>query len=267
MHPTQPLYHRSNSSMGPMEEVALGRTTGAEVWHDGGGDLRDRVSEMSEYGYAEDVETPPIASTSSSPTLIDPTSPSFIKRQNSVSVSFVKDEHHHHGDSIIPRRGGGGFDDGDDQADLPSALRPPDPVPWRTLLPLLMFFTADAMTYSVLFPIITDMLTSFQPPLAPDMIGLYAGLGEGVMMLVEAVCSPFWARAADTYGRRVCLIYGFGVTVLGSVAIGWSRGVASIIVFRSIRGFVSFSLLAETTREQEAGQAGCREHWLKRQSA
>ena len=219
--------------MGPMEEVALGRTTGADVWHDGGGDLRDRIQEMGEYGYAEDAETPPIASTSSSPTLIDPTSPTFVKRQN--SVSFANHQHHHDAVSIIAEGRGGTYDDEEEQDNLSSALRPPDPVPWRTLLPLLMFLTADAMTYSVLFPIITDMLTSFQPPLAPDMIGLYAGLGEGVMMLVEAVCSPFWARAADTYGRRVCLIYGFGVTVLGSVAIGWSRGVASIIVFRSIR--------------------------------
>jgi hypothetical protein len=195
----------------------------AELWHDAG-DMRDRQIDPPRQVWTNDMKAgTPTASCTSSPTLVDPSSPTFVKRQKSVTFSFdgVASESH---------------DDVDIDTDSPlSARHPPDPVPWRTLLPLLMFLTADAMTYSVLFPIITDMLTSFRPPIAPDMIGLYAGLGEGVMMLVEAVCSTFWARAADKYGRRGCLIYGFSVTVLGSLAIGWSRGVATIIVFRSLR--------------------------------
>lgn len=111
----------------------------------------------------------------------------------------------------------------------------PTPIPWKLLLPLLLFPIADAMTYSVLFPLITDMLTSFRHPRIPaDKIGLYAGLGEGTMMLVEALCAPFWARAADRYGRRKCLVYGFGVTVLGSAGVGWARGVGWIVFCRAI---------------------------------
>jgi hypothetical protein len=67
---------------------------------------------------------------------------------------------------------------------------PDVPVPWKSLFPILLFCVADAATYSVVFPIITDMITSFG--VVEDKIGLYSGLGEGVMMLVEVSCEVWW---------------------------------------------------------------------------
>ena len=220
MHPTQPLHHSEDKAV-LQPEASIVMATGAEVWHNVEADIRDRQLDMGGYEPHEPARDPDSAA--SSPTLVDTASPSYTKRHRTVTFAM---------DDDTP--------DSDSESDcesLTDRTTPylPDPVPWRTLIPLLMFMTADAMTYSVLFPIITDMLTSFRPAIAPDMIGLYAGLGEGVMMLVEAVCSPFWARAADKYGRRGCLIWGFSVTVVGSAAIGWSSGVVSIIIFRSIR--------------------------------
>jgi hypothetical protein len=107
------------------------------------------------------------------------------------------------------------------------------PVPWRQLVPLLLFSVCDAMTYAVIFPIISDMVTSFGVP--PDKIGLYAGLGEGVMMLVEAVAAPVWARVADGWGRRNALIAGFAICAIVCPLVGFSGAVWQIVLWRACR--------------------------------
>lgn len=80
------------------------------------------------------------------------------------------------------------------------------------------------------------MVTSFGVP--SDKIGLYAGLGEGVMMLVEALAAPIWARLADTYGRRWALIVGFSVCAFACPMVGFSGAVWQIVLWRACREFV-----------------------------
>ncbi len=104
--------------------------------------------------------------------------------------------------------------------------------PLRLLLPVLLFRVADAMTYAVIFPFIAEMIISFDVP--PDRVGLYAGLGEGVLMLVEAVVATTWAKAADQYGRRPCMILGFIGTVGAAPMVGFSSSVVQVIFWRSI---------------------------------
>ena len=109
---------------------------------------------------------------------------------------------------------------------------PQVPVPWRSLLPILLFCVADAMTYSVLFPFVTDMITSFHVP--QDKIGLYSGLGEGMMMLVEAANATNWARLGDKYGRRPCIVLGFCVTVAAMPMLAFSGSVWQVVLARGI---------------------------------
>ncbi len=88
------------------------------------------------------------------------------------------------------------------------------------------------MTYSVLFPFVTDMITSFHVP--SDKIGLYSGLGEGIMMLVEAANATNWARLGNKYGRRPCIILGFTVTVLAMPMLAFSGSVWQLVIARGI---------------------------------
>ena len=76
------------------------------------------------------------------------------------------------------------------------------------------------------------MITSFDVP--PDRVGLYAGLGEGALMLTEAVVATTWAKLADKYGRRPCLIWGFILTIGSGPMVGFSRSVWQVIFWRSM---------------------------------
>ena len=105
-------------------------------------------------------------------------------------------------------------------------------VPFRLLFPVLLLRIADAMTYAVIFPIITDMVVSFQVP--DNRVGLYAGAGEGALMLVEALVATTWARAADKYGRRPCMIWGFIAACVVAPMVGFSRSVWQLIFWRAL---------------------------------
>ncbi|RSH91750.1 hypothetical protein EHS25_009119 [Saitozyma podzolica] len=78
------------------------------------------------------------------------------------------------------------------------------------------------------------MVTSFG--VAPDRIGLYSGLGEGALMLVEAIVATTWARLSDKYGRRPCMLYGCAVCFVAAGMTGFSRGVWQLVFWRAAFG-------------------------------
>lgn len=102
------------------------------------------------------------------------------------------------------------------------------------------------MTYAVVFPFITDMITSFG--VAEDRIGLYSGFGEGVMMLVEACMATTWARLADKKGRRWCMLWGFSVTIIAMPFLGFSKAVWQVVLCRALR---EYALLSETDQQSD----------------
>ncbi|OCF39173.1 hypothetical protein I317_07033 [Kwoniella heveanensis CBS 569] len=108
------------------------------------------------------------------------------------------------------------------------------PVDWTVVIPLFLLRAADAMTYGLIFPFITEYITSLHTP--QDKIGLYAGLAEGSLMLTEAVCAPFWAKMADRHGRKRCAIWGFAGIVGSAVLVGFGKSVWWIIFWRAAFG-------------------------------
>jgi MFS family permease len=107
-----------------------------------------------------------------------------------------------------------------------------DKIPWKPLLPILLFRLADAANYTAAFPFLVDMVTSLR--VKPSQIGLYAGLGEGVLMIVEAVAAPFWAKAADRFGRKRTVLLGFILPLLANLLVGFSTRIWQIVLWRSI---------------------------------
>ena len=84
-----------------------------------------------------------------------------------------------------------------------------------------------------MFPIITDMVTSFDVP--RDQIGFYAGFGEGVLMLVEAAMATTWAKLADRWGRRPCMLWGQLFAILAAGMVGFSTKVWHVVFWRAVR--------------------------------
>ena len=105
-------------------------------------------------------------------------------------------------------------------------------VPWRKLLPVLLYRMADAAAYSVIFPFISDMITSFDVPLSK--IGLYAGLGEGALMISESLFSPLFAMASDRYGRRMTTLFGFLPVVIFPTLVGFSWKPWHVVLWRGL---------------------------------
>ncbi|WVF73107.1 hypothetical protein IAT40_007926 [Kwoniella sp. CBS 6097] len=108
------------------------------------------------------------------------------------------------------------------------------PIDWWSVIPLFLLRAADSMTYAVIFPFITEYITSLGTP--QNRIGLYAGMAEGSLMLTEACFAPFWARMADKYGRKRCAIWGFGAVVGSATVTGFGKSVWWIIFWRAAFG-------------------------------
>jgi len=76
------------------------------------------------------------------------------------------------------------------------------------------------------------MMTSFDVP--HDRIGLYAGVSEGALMIMEAMLAPVWAKLADKYGRRPVTIWGFLGCIIPASMLGFSSKPWHVIVWRAL---------------------------------
>ncbi|ODO05369.1 hypothetical protein L198_02062 [Cryptococcus wingfieldii CBS 7118] len=120
----------------------------------------------------------------------------------------------------------------------------PAPLPWPLLLPILLLRMADAATYMLIFPFITSYIISLNPP--PTLIGFYAGLAEGCLMGVEAVCAVGWGWAGDRWGRKKCLVWGVAVTGTFGAVAGFGKSIGWVIFWRAMYGFTPTGVLTKT---------------------
>lgn len=94
------------------------------------------------------------------------------------------------------------------------------------------------------------MVTSFDVP--RDQIGFYAGFGEGVLMLVEAAMATTWARLADRWGRRPCMLWGQIFAIFAAGMVGFSTKVWHIVFWRAVRESFSSQRGKESSDRQWA---------------
>ncbi|WVQ84323.1 hypothetical protein IAT38_006475 [Cryptococcus sp. DSM 104549] len=121
----------------------------------------------------------------------------------------------------------------------------PAPIPWKQSIPILLLRVSDATSYMVVFPFITEYITSL-PNVPPERIGLYAGTVEGVMMLVEAMFATTWAKAADKWGRKRCLMWGTMAALACLSMVGFGGSVGWIIFWRAAFGMTPGGVVSRT---------------------
>ncbi|WWD18589.1 hypothetical protein CI109_103042 [Kwoniella shandongensis] len=115
-----------------------------------------------------------------------------------------------------------------------SSLPLATPIPWPQIIPICLIHIAEAASFTCIFPFITEFLTSVHTP--KDKIGLYSGIAEGCVMIIEGICAIFWAKLADRYGRKKCLILGFILPICSTTFVGLGKSAGWIILWRALTG-------------------------------
>lgn len=91
-------------------------------------------------------------------------------------------------------------------------------------------------------------------------IELYGWVGA-IYMLATTVTIPLWGKLADVAGRRPAMLAGITLFLLGSMASGLSRSMATLVVMRAVQGLgagslqtVSLTIIGDLFTVQERGK-------------
>lgn len=114
----------------------------------------------------------------------------------------------------------------------PDEELPSKAIPWRIILPVMLYRMTDGMGYLFIFPFITALITSFD--VDPGRIGLYSGIAEGTTMLTEAIMATVWAKLSSKYQRRYLLIGGLIICILPTALLGVTSKVWHVVLIRGI---------------------------------
>ena len=129
------------------------------------------------------------------------------------------------------------------------------PLPWGTLLVVLLVQFADPMTGMVIFPFINQFVGETGITGGDDTrTGYFAGIivrtwfcthvhcnfetksQESMFFLAKAVTVVFWGMASDRFGRRSVLIFGPLGLSIAMFGFGASKQFSSLVMFRLFQG-------------------------------
>jgi MFS family permease len=129
------------------------------------------------------------------------------------------------------------------------------PLPWGTLLVVLLVQFADPMTGMVIFPFINQFVGETGITGGDDTrTGYFAGIivrtwfcnhvhcnfetkfQESMFFFAKAVTVVFWGMASDRFGRRSVLIFGPLGLSIAMLGFGASKQFSSLVMFRLFQG-------------------------------
>jgi EmrB/QacA subfamily drug resistance transporter len=75
----------------------------------------------------------------------------------------------------------------------------------------------------------------------PHIVADIGGLSEyswifSSYMLASTVTVPLWGKLSDVFGKRLLLLWGIGIFVVGSVLCGLAQSMPQLIAFRAVQG-------------------------------
>jgi EmrB/QacA subfamily drug resistance transporter len=75
----------------------------------------------------------------------------------------------------------------------------------------------------------------------PHIVADIGGLAEyswifSSYMLASTVTVPLWGKLSDVFGKRLLLLWGIGIFVVGSILCGLARSMPELIAFRAVQG-------------------------------
>lgn len=152
------------------------------------------------------------------------------------------------------------LDDGN-SLDETERRRPSTPLPKMQLFVLCLMRTTEPMSYTVIFPFVSQMLHENLPDVPINQLGYYAGLVESTFAFVQFMTIFFWGRLSDRIGRKPVLLFGLLGTFLSVNCFGLAKSLPAMIIARSISGLMNGniavlkSVLAEITDETNQARA------------
>ncbi|KAJ2981776.1 hypothetical protein NQ176_g1819 [Zarea fungicola] len=102
---------------------------------------------------------------------------------------------------------------------------------------LVMFMCATAIGYDASLVGVLLVLPSFQSQFGATIIGAKTGLITAMLPIGNACSLPFIGPLTDTWGRRVGVMIGCGLVVMGSIIQGTSADLPQYLAGRFFLGF------------------------------
>ncbi|KAF9259466.1 MFS general substrate transporter [Marasmius fiardii PR-910] len=125
----------------------------------------------------------------------------------------------------------------DPESNLSEGKRQPTPLPRGQLLIVLFVQSSEAITGTVIYPFIAQLIRSTGITRGDEAkVGYYAGTIESIFFISESALCSFWGRASDKFGRRPILLLGPLGLAVAMTAFGLSRTFWPLVAFRAVQG-------------------------------
>ena len=125
-----------------------------------------------------------------------------------------------------------------------------------TLIALMIVFSLSALDQTI--------VSTAMPRIVAELKGLnlYAWVTTGYL-LTSTVMVPIWGKLSDSHGRKLILLAGIAIFLLGSWLSGLSTSMVQLIVFRAIQGIgggalftTAFAIIADLFEPKERARFG-----------
>jgi len=125
-----------------------------------------------------------------------------------------------------------------------------------TLIAVMIVFSLSALDQTI--------VSTAMPRIVAELKGLnlYAWVTTGYL-LTSTVMVPIWGKLSDSHGRKLILLAGIAIFLLGSWLSGLSTSMVELIVFRAIQGIgggalftTAFAIIADMFEPRERGKFG-----------
>ncbi|KAK4057819.1 hypothetical protein OIO90_001038 [Microbotryomycetes sp. JL221] len=135
------------------------------------------------------------------------------------------------------------------------------PLPFKPILILCFLRMVEPIANTLIYPFIADELMWIGVTDDPAQLGNWAGLVEGLFAFATFSTILTWGRVSDKIGRKPVLIIGLAGVSLSTLAFGFAKTFALLLVARCFGGALNGnvavikSMIGELTDESNQGRA------------
>ncbi|QGA14313.1 hypothetical protein EYB26_001966 [Talaromyces marneffei] len=116
-------------------------------------------------------------------------------------------------------------------------------LPMAQIMLLCFARIAEPIAFFSIFPFMSQMIED-AAGVAESEVGFYSGLIESIFSFTQMLLMIPWGRAADKFGRKPVLVVSMAGMSASCALFGMSRTIWQMIIYRSIAGIFSGTIVA-----------------------